>query len=209
MVRLKPDPTAAVGSALLPVGSPLLPVGSALVPVGSAFRRTFANCSANVSFTQAGGVRRRSIPNNFSFIQRPGLLDATLFDSGAKWLPILESARTLPSTRLPSGMPCLRQCSARNSLLKRATSTPTGHSALHARHSRQRSSVSSTPSSPSPASASRPVIARRSVFARPRVTSFSSRVAMYDGHIVPSSFLRQAPTPLHISTARPKPPYSE
>ena len=46
-------------------------------------------------------------------------------------------------------------------------------------------------------------------FARPRVTSFSSRVTMYDGHIVPSSFFRQAPTPLHISMARPKPPYSE
>ena len=29
---------------------------------------------------------------------------------------------------------------------------------------------------------------------------------MYDGHIVPSRVLRQAPTPLHASTARPRPP---
>jgi hypothetical protein len=29
---------------------------------------------------------------------------------------------------------------------------------------------------------------------------------MYDGHIVPSMVLRHAPTPLHISTAPPKPP---
>src|SRR5690242_969621 len=32
---------------------------------------------------------------------------------------------------------------------------------------------------------------------------------MYEGHIVPESFLRHAPTPLHISTAPPKPPKSE
>ena len=29
---------------------------------------------------------------------------------------------------------------------------------------------------------------------------------MYDGHMVPSSFLRHSPMPLHISTARAKPP---
>ena len=54
-----------------------------------------------------------------------------------------------------------------------------------------------------------PVIARRSTLARPRVECASSRVAMYDGHIVPSRVLRQAPTPLHASTARPKPPLRE
>jgi hypothetical protein len=32
---------------------------------------------------------------------------------------------------------------------------------------------------------------------------------MYEGHIVPDSFFRHAPTPLHISTAPPMPPYSE
>src|SRR3989442_11485741 len=41
----------------------------------------------------------------------------------------------------------------------------------------------------------------RSALARPRVECSSSFVAMYDGHIVPSSFLRHSPTPLHISTA--------
>ena len=51
-----------------------------------------------------------------------------------------------------------------------------------------------------------PVIASRSTLARPRVECFSSRVAMYDGHIVPSSVLRQAPSPLHMSTAPPMPP---
>src|SRR6185312_17208863 len=88
-------------------------------------------------------------------------------------------------------------------------STPTGHSALHARHPRHRSSALYTPSSPNPASPSIcPLIASRSTFARPRVESDSSRVAIYDGHIVPESFLRHAPTPLHMSTAPPKPPYS-
>ena len=51
-------------------------------------------------------------------------------------------------------------------------------------------------------------MASRSTLARPRVVCCSSCVAMYDGHIVPSIVLRQAPTPLHISTAPPKPPYS-
>ena len=49
----------------------------------------------------------------------------------------------------------------------------------------------------------------RSAFARPRVECSSSRVAMYEGHIVPSSVLRHAPTPLHISTAAAKPPCVE
>ena len=40
------------------------------------------------------------------------------------------------------------------------------------------------------------------MLARPRVECASSRVTMYDGHIVPSRFLRHSPTPLHISTAR-------
>ena len=53
--------------------------------------------------------------------------------------------------------------------------------------------------------ASWPDIASRSALARPRVVSSSLRVAMYDGHIVPPSVLRQAPTPLHISTADAKP----
>jgi hypothetical protein len=57
--------------------------------------------------------------------------------------------------------------------------------------------------------AERPAIVERSMLARPRVECCSSRVAMYDGHIVPSSVLRHAPRPLHISTAPAKPPTLE
>ena len=49
----------------------------------------------------------------------------------------------------------------------------------------------------------------RSALARPRVECSSSFVAMYDGHMVPSSVLRQAPTPLHISMDAANPPCSE
>ena len=56
---------------------------------------------------------------------------------------------------------------------------------------------------------SRPESTARSAFARPRVECSSSFVAMYDGHIVPSSFLRQTPTPLQSSTAAAKPPWPE
>ena len=49
----------------------------------------------------------------------------------------------------------------------------------------------------------------RSALARPRVECSSSSVAMYEGHIVPSSFFRQTPIPLHISTAPAKPPCPE
>ena len=53
-----------------------------------------------------------------------------------------------------------------------------------------------------------PDIAARSRLARPRVECSSSRVAIKEGHIVPSS-LRQAPIPLHISTAPAKSASSE
>src|SRR5438445_11701621 len=56
---------------------------------------------------------------------------------------------------------------------------------------------------------SRPESTARSALARPRVECSSSFVAMYDGHIVPSSVLRHAPTPLHISIDAAKPPCSE
>ena len=49
----------------------------------------------------------------------------------------------------------------------------------------------------------------RSASARPRVECSSSFVAMYEGHIVPSSVLRHTPTPLHSSTAAAKPPWPE
>jgi hypothetical protein len=54
-----------------------------------------------------------------------------------------------------------------------------------------------------------PEMARRSEFARPRVTCCSSPVARYDGHIAPAKLLRQVPLLLHISTAGPKPPQSD
>ena len=92
-------------------------------------------------------------------------------------------------------------------------STVLGHSLLQALHDRHKSSTSCTPSdasaaSGSPAPSSWPLIASRSALARPRTVSFSLRVAMYDGHMVPEPTLRQAPTPLHCSTAAWKPPWS-
>src|SRR3954464_13616273 len=88
----------------------------------------------------------------------------------------------------------------------RAMSTPVGHSRLQPLHDTQRSSASLTACSPS--SPRRPDSARRSVFALPRVRCCSSRVARYDGHIVPASNLRQWPLLLHISTPLSKPPHS-
>src|SRR5436309_5740301 len=88
----------------------------------------------------------------------------------------------------------------------RAMSTPVGHSRLHPLHDTHRSSASFT--AWSPWSPSCPESARRSVLARPRVRWISSRVARYEGHMVPASNLRQWPLLLHISTALSKPPHS-
>ena len=55
----------------------------------------------------------------------------------------------------------------------------------------------------------RPDSTARRALARPRVECSSSRVAMYEGHMVPSSVFRQTPTPLHISTAAANPPWAE
>src|SRR5262245_4593122 len=88
-------------------------------------------------------------------------------------------------------------------------STFDGHSALHPLHSRQRSMTSYRRRPAKSAGGTLPESTARSALARPRVVCSSSRVAMYDGHIVPSSFFRQTPTPLHISTAAAKPPCDE
>src|SRR5262252_9908262 len=88
-------------------------------------------------------------------------------------------------------------------------STLDGHSALHPLHSRQRSITSCSRLPAKSAAGSFPESTARSALARPRVECSSSLVAMYDGHIVPSSFLRHSPTPLHISTAAANPPCSE
>src|SRR5512138_373144 len=87
-------------------------------------------------------------------------------------------------------------------------STFDGHSALQPLHSRQRSITSYRRRPAKSASGTLPESTARSALARPRVECSSSRVAMYEGHIVPSSFLRQTPTPLHISTAAVKPPWA-
>ena len=51
-------------------------------------------------------------------------------------------------------------------------------------------------------------MAARRRLARPLVECSSSRVAMKEGHMVPSG-LRQAPMPLHISMAPSNPSWSE
>ena len=77
---------------------------------------------------------------------------------------------------------------------------------MHALHSRHRSSVSYMALLVNAACGTRPASTARRALARPRVECVSSRVAMYDGHIVPSLSLRQAPLPLHMSMAVAKPP---
>src|SRR6266542_6051199 len=88
-------------------------------------------------------------------------------------------------------------------------STLDGHSALHPLHSRQRSMTSWIRLPAKSEAGTLPESTARSALARPRVECSSSFVTMYEGHIVPSRPLRQAPTPLHISTAAAKPPSAE
>src|SRR6187455_3878348 len=88
----------------------------------------------------------------------------------------------------------------------RAMSTPVGHSRLQPLHDTHKSSASFTASLVNASVPSWPESASLSVFARPRVTCCSSRVARKLGHIVPASNLRQWPLLLHISTALAKPP---
>src|SRR5712692_8720363 len=88
-------------------------------------------------------------------------------------------------------------------------STFAGHSALHPLHSRQRSITSYRRLPVNSDVGKRPDSTARSALARPRVECSSSFVAMYEGHIVPSSFFLHSPTPLHISTAAAKPPCAE
>src|ERR1039457_6442611 len=83
-------------------------------------------------------------------------------------------------------------------------STDEGHSLLQLLHDRQRSSALCTALSVKvfrvlPESAS------NKIRARPRVECISSRVAMYDGHMVPASVLRHLPIPAHLSTAPASP----
>ena len=87
-------------------------------------------------------------------------------------------------------------------------STESGHSVLHALHSRQRSSTSWSPWSPNAPCGSGDDSACTSACARPRVEWRSSRVAMNDGHIVrpASSDFRHAPILAHRFAAPRIPP---
>src|ERR1043166_4851306 len=87
-------------------------------------------------------------------------------------------------------------------------STLDGHSALQALHSRQRSITSCSRLPVNSSFGTLPESTERNALARPRVECSSSNVPIYEGHMVPSSFLRHSPIPLHISTARTKPPCS-
>ena len=100
--------------------------------------------------------------------------------------------------------PAYLRCSA--STLYVAMSTPVGQSRRQPLQARQRSSASSTSSASSPGS--RPLTASCSTRARPRVESFSSPVARYDGHITPPLPVLSAthlPTPVQRCTASTRP----
>src|ERR671910_3782800 len=89
-----------------------------------------------------------------------------------------------------------------------ATSTLEGHSFLHALHPTQRSMTSFMRRPVSSWGGRVPSITDLSMLARALVVSCSSRVTMYEGHIVPPVLLRQSPLPLHSSMAFAKPPWS-
>src|SRR5262249_6045431 len=88
-------------------------------------------------------------------------------------------------------------------------STLDGHSALQPLHSRQRSITSYSRLPVNSAAGRRPDSTARSALARPRVLCSSSFVAIYEGHMVPSSFLRHTPSPLHVATDAANPPCAE
>ena len=85
-------------------------------------------------------------------------------------------------------------------------STPVGHSRRQPLQETQSFMVSSISSEASASGPSCPEMARRSVLARPRVTSRSSPVTRNEGHITPAADLRHSPLLLHISTAPWNPP---
>jgi len=89
-------------------------------------------------------------------------------------------------------------------------STPAGQSAEQPLQDRHRSSASATAGASQPET-SEPLAISCSTRARPRVESFSSRVARYDGHITPPDPVvsaRHLPTPVQRCTAAVKSPAS-
>ena len=88
-------------------------------------------------------------------------------------------------------------------------SIPVGQSLAQPLQARQRSSASCTSADRQPSLTSRPSTISWSTRARPRVESFSSRVATNDGHITPPlGGARHLPTPVHRCTASTAEPWS-
>ena len=90
-------------------------------------------------------------------------------------------------------------------------SVPVGQSLVQPLHDRHRSSASCTSGDRQPPLTSRPSIISCSTRARPRVESFSLRVAWNDGHMTPLEpwlSARHLPTPVQRCTALPKSPSS-
>ena len=89
-------------------------------------------------------------------------------------------------------------------------STPAGQSDEQPLQDRHRSSDSATSAAPKPRT-SVPFASSCSTRARPRVESFSSLVARYDGHITPPAAVvsaRHLPTPTQRCTAADRSPPS-
>ena len=156
---------------------------------------------------QRGGVRRRSMPATLSDTARPSVLPERALAIGASRLPQRATSAHMSEGAHARGRPMALP------LICQQLALDPGH--VHARPG-IRSCTRGTrgtgparrarPGSSNPAGPSWPLSASRNTLARPRVECDSSRVAMYEGHIVPSRVLRHAPTPLHVSTARPRPP---
>src|ERR1700728_21798 len=87
-------------------------------------------------------------------------------------------------------------------------STETGHSDLQALQERQRSKESLTCWFFHWSGRTSPCMSSHNMWARPRVEWSSSPVAMKEGHMVPASVLRQAPTPTQRRVADAREPLS-
>ena len=90
-------------------------------------------------------------------------------------------------------------------------SIPVGQSDRQPLHDRHRSSASCTSGERQPPVTVVPLTISCNTRARPRVESFSSRVARYDGHITPpvaALSARHLPTPVQRCTAWVKSPRS-
>ena len=151
------------------------------------------NHCRNVWLASIGSSRRLSMPAYRSRISLPIADFSGRFVSGASGDASLLKNATFPIILSRSEYPFFFLYLSRNSYFSFAMSTLDGHSALHPLHSRHRSITPIIRSLVSASCGSAPDIAPRNAFARPRVECSSSRVTMYDGHIVPPRTLRHAP----------------